>query len=69
MKTINIIIPIIMSATLLFVTACSKEQKDLPVASFKCPNTVGIGNTIYFQNTSEGANTFVWDFGDGNIST
>ena len=69
MKTINRIIPIAMGATLILITACSKEQKDLPAASFQCPNTVGVGDTIHFQNTSEGAVTFSWDFGDGNVST
>jgi len=29
----------------------------------------GVGDIIYFQNTSEAANTFDWDFGDGNGST
>jgi len=68
MKIMNRIIPITMGAALILITAC-KELKELPVASFKCPNTVGVGDTIYFQNTSEGANTFDWDFGDGNGST
>jgi N-acetylneuraminic acid mutarotase len=69
MKSINRIIPISLGTTLLLITACNKEQKDLPVASFKCPNTVGVGDTIYFRNTSEGANTYDWDFGDGDVST
>jgi N-acetylneuraminic acid mutarotase len=69
MKTINRIIPITLGAAFILITTCSKEQKELPAASFLCPNTVGIGDTIYFQNFSEGANTFDWDFGDGNVST
>ena len=58
-----------MGAALILITACSKEQKDLPVASFKCTNKVNIGDTVYFKNTSEGAITFDWDFGDGSGST
>ena len=65
----NRIIPITMGAALILITAC-KELKELPVASFTLnPATAGVGDTIYFQNTSEGANTFDWDFGDGNVST
>jgi len=66
MKTINKIIPITLGYIIPLIAGCNKE---LPVASFNCPNTVGIGDTVYFQNTSEGANTFGWDFGDGTGST
>ena len=65
MKTINRIIPNIIGAALILITACEK----LPVASFTVsPPSSWIGDTIYFQNTSEGANTFDWDFGDGSGS-
>ena len=58
--------PITLGYLILLITGCNKE---LPVASFKCPRTVGIGDTIDFQNTSNDAITFDWDFGDGNGST
>ena len=55
-------------AALILINSCGKD--DGPRASFTVnPNTAGVGDTIYFQNTSEGANTFDWDFGDGNSST
>lgn len=58
--------PTIMGIALVLVSACKKA----PVASFTIsPVPAVIGDTINFQNTSEGANTFDWDFGDGNGST
>jgi len=30
--------------------------------------TIGVGNTIQFQDDTEGASLWVWDFGDGNVS-
>lgn len=64
MKTINRIIPITLGVTLILISGCSKD----PLASFQCPDEVGIENTVNFQNTSENASTFNWDFGDGNVS-
>jgi len=70
MKIMNRIIPITICTALILVTACKKLQEELPVASFTVsPAPAGIGDTIYFQNTSKSANTFDWDFGDGNSST
>ncbi len=37
-----------------------------PTADF---NFTVNGSTVVFQNTSAGANTFIWDFGDGSTST
>ena len=64
---------IILGTALILNTACEKSPEtsfsDL-VASFRVtPHSAGVGDTIYFTNTSEGANTFDWDFGDGNGST
>lgn len=41
------------------------------VADFSCANTVYLnqGATIQIVNSSTGANTFSWDYGDGNGST
>jgi len=53
------IIPVIT-----LISACSD-----PTASFiyECGNCE-IGDTVQFTSTSTGAETFDWDFGDGNIS-
>jgi len=41
-----------------------------PIASFTLAQSpVEVGDTVYFTNTSQNANSFSWDFGDGNTST
>ncbi len=68
MKIMNRIIPITICTVLILVSACEKLK--LPVASFTIsPAWPVAGQTVSFQNTSKGANTFDWDFGDGNGST
>ena len=70
MKILNRIITVTIFSTLMLLTACEKSPKELPKASFTVsPANARAGDTIYFQNTSGGANTFEWDFGDGNGST
>jgi enterochelin esterase-like enzyme len=50
----------------LAITAC----KNLPVASFTLSsNTAEVGDTVHFINTSQDADAFEWDFGDGDGST
>lgn len=66
----NRIILIAISTYLILITACEKSSKEPPEASFTISSEIArVGDTIFFQNTSEGANTFEWDFGDGNGST
>jgi N-acetylneuraminic acid mutarotase len=68
-----------MFLMLIMITACSEDStsdsppsessKELPVASFTVSKEIArIGDTIYFQNTSENANSIEWDFGDGHSS-
>ncbi len=41
-----------------------------PVAAFSANDTICEGETVYFtDNSSGGANSWYWDFGDGNNST
>jgi PKD repeat protein len=41
-----------------------------PVASFTMSKTkAAMGESITFSNTSQNADTYAWDFGDGNTST
>ena len=42
----------------------------VPVASFIfSPDSVEVGDTVYFQSTCQNAISFNWDFGDGTGST
>lgn len=38
-------------------------------ASFNLPDTLCAGQPVNFQNTSQNANSYQWDFGDGNSTT
>ena len=70
MKKMNRIISIAISTTFVLITACEKSSNEPPKASFTVSSDIArVGDTIFFQNTSESANTFEWDFGDGNSST
>lgn len=40
-----------------------------PVARMQVPNEVCVGRELQFNSESCNANTFLWDFGDGNTST
>ena len=41
----------------------------LPVAGFTAASGACVGETVTFTNTSTGASTYSWDFGDGTTST
>ncbi|MFC2111310.1 PKD domain-containing protein, partial [Bacteroidota bacterium] len=41
----------------------------IPQISFSHDSVVCINSTVAFNNTSSGANSFNWDFGNGNFST
>ena len=42
---------------------------DAPEASFTAPDSVCLGSTVSFNNTTTGASSYYWDFGDGSFST
>jgi PKD repeat protein len=64
------IIPIAIVIIFTQIIACEKQSKEPPLASFTISDELArIGDVISFQNTSEGANSFDWDFGDGSNST
>ena len=63
---------LLFACPVLFFTACSDDddddtqQVDPPTAGF----TVAVNElTATFTNTSSGADSYSWDFGDGNSST
>ena len=69
MTIVSKFIPITIFITFILSTACEDQPKDPPKASFEVSSEFArTGEAIQFQNTSEGANTFEWDFGDGNSS-
>ena len=61
---------------LLFVTSCQKKKDNpdyyvnTPIAGFSWTGNEGPAPvTVQFVNTSENADQFEWDFGDGQNST
>src|SRR5690606_38106890 len=78
-KTMNIlkrVFPIFLF-TLIVVAGCKNEQYDFDAlpdtvkSFFKISNAeeFHIGKEIQFNNESENAESFAWDFGDGTTST
>jgi len=57
------------------ITGCSKSDTStvtvhtIPVASFNNDSIVCFGSLLQFNNTSTGAQTYLWKFGDGDTST
>jgi PKD repeat protein len=70
---------LILVFVILALSGCKKEDEDdlanittltLPIASFSYTgNDQPSPATIQFTNTSEYADVFAWDFGDGGSST
>ena len=55
----------ILSIAIIFLAACSR-----PIAQFETPqSTYKAKSEITFSNKSEKAESYLWDFGDGNTST
>lgn len=56
-------------AGILLLSACA-DPVDPPQASFTLSSNIAhVGDSIHFTSTSEGAELYDWDFGDGNSST
>ncbi|MEO7906865.1 MAG: PKD domain-containing protein, partial [Saprospiraceae bacterium] len=50
--------------------ACTKDEDKAPVACFTLEHpTVAAGETAHYNNCSENAHHYEWDFGDGASST
>ena len=65
-----------LSMIFLIITACTKGDDEpdyyvnTPIAGFSWTGNEGPAPvTVYFLNTSEHADQFAWDFGDGYTST
>ncbi len=56
---------IILSLAVITLTSCQKE----PSASFTASKTnADVGETIHFSNSSLDADSYEWNFGDGNYN-
>ena len=61
----------------VFITGCAKTnnaEDPTPVARFNITNTVesgtvAVSTTVEFENNSQNADSYEWDFGDGTVST
>ena len=57
-------------ASILFFSACDKEEEEeSPIASFQFEVNADNFLQVSFTNFSQNADTYAWDFGDGNTST
>lgn len=65
----------IVIISFLIVSGCNKDDNNPatptnePVASFNYGGSMETPATITFQNTSQNADSYLWDFGDGTAST
>ncbi len=51
------------------VTTDTVVKSSLPIAIFTCDESICLGDTVHFTNTSIDADTYFWDFGDGTTTT
>jgi PKD repeat protein len=70
-KTIKLFSIVAVLATLLFASCKKEENTPAPVASFNITSddTLYVSETFSFSNTSTGADSYIWSFGDGTTST
>ncbi len=50
------------------VTTDTVVKSSLPIAIFSCDESICLGDTVHFTNTSIDADTYFWDFGDGTTT-
>lgn len=63
----SLLIPVVLSTSLPFSSCKKKEEL---VACHQVVNPIGlINDPIYLVNCSKGAESFIWDFGDGSNSS
>lgn len=68
MKRLATLIACIISVG--FMTSCEKEEENNPVPAFKIlAKYAHINEEVSFQNLSQDATSYEWDFADGTIST
>ena len=61
---------VVLLAGLFLVNSCKEEEPEPdPIASFQYEVSAGNFLEVSFTNFSQNAETYAWDFGDGNMST
>jgi len=61
-------VPFVSLTLCILISACN--DNDTPVASFDfSPESIEVGDSVYFHSTCQYAHTFDWDFGDGSGSS
>ena len=61
---------VIYIVLLLMLIACAEESTAFNSCFEYSPESlIKIGDTVFFENCSQGANSYLWDFGDGTNST
>lgn len=66
MKNFKLIFLAIVGIAIIGITSCQKE----PSTSFTTSvDSVAVGISVTFTNTSENGESYLWDFGDGETST
>ncbi len=62
---------LVLLGTWFFASACTQEDDPAtpPTAGFEFDTPDSVTLEVQFRNTSENAQTFYWDFGDGQAST
>ena len=66
----KILIPVLISLPFLFMTSCGDDEGTTPTIVAAFDFEIGSdGLTVTFTNNSTGAETYSWNFGDGNTST
>jgi PKD repeat protein len=68
---IDLILSFLVFGSFLFTIGCTEEELPIPppTAGFSFSIDEETGGIVTFTNTSENAETFQWDFGDGTFST
>jgi PKD repeat protein len=62
--------PILISSSILLILIGSCKKNEEPTSCFSTSfNEVKVNQTIEFTNCSESADSYNWNFGDGNFST
>jgi PKD repeat protein len=67
------VLPLLLLASVVLVSACKEDDPlPAPIAGWETmpsANRLEVGKPIRFVNLSTNADSYLWDFGDGNTST
>ncbi len=70
MKHLTLYLSLLTLIVITFISCDKDESAPKPVADFTMSKSSAlVGETVNFINNSENANSYRWEFGDGNTST